>query len=363
MSKLITQLLGFTLKHPIMPAAGPPVWNAAALKACADGGAAALVTKTISTEAAQVPNPNMADFKSYFLNTELWSELPPEQWIAEEYPQTRAAADEAQVPLIIGLGYTTEEVGALAPQVAPFADAVELSTHYIGDDPRPMQETVRAAKEALDVPVLVKLSPFRDAHRAALAAQEAGADAIVAVNSFGPTLGIDIEHKGRPWMGSENGYGWLSGPALKPLALRVVHEIARVVEIPVIGVGGITTGTDVVEYLMAGATAVQVCTAAITKGPDIFGKLAKQLDRWLGKHDYISVEEIQGLTLQQSIPTMTKPPELLPARCIGCNRCVTSCVYDALYLEEKTIHLHPEKCARCGLCLTRCPVDALHFAG
>jgi dihydroorotate dehydrogenase subfamily 1 len=363
MSELLTRLLDFTLKHPIMPAAGPPGRDAVALRACAEGGAAALVAKTISTQAAEVPTPNMADFKTYFLNAERWSELPPEHWIEEEYPQARALADETGLPLIVGLGYTADDVGALAPQVAPFADAVELSTHYIGDDPRPMQTTIHAAKKALDVPVLVKLSPFRDAHRAAVAAQEAGADAIVAVNSFGPTLGIDIERGGRPWMGSEHGYGWLSGPALKPLALRVVNEVARVVDVPVIGVGGITSGTDVVEFLMAGATAVQVCTAAITKGPGIFDKLAKQLARWLDKHNYGSVTEIQGLTLQRTAPKMINPPELLPERCIACSRCVTSCVYDALYLEEKKIHLRPENCARCGLCLTRCPVDALHFAG
>ncbi|MGC9397542.1 MAG: 4Fe-4S dicluster domain-containing protein [Anaerolineae bacterium] len=363
MSTLTTQLLAFTLKHPIMPAAGPPVRNADALRACAEGGASALVAKTISTRAAQVPHPNMADFKTYFLNTELWSELPPEQWIAEEYPRARTTANETGLPLIVGLGYSTEDIATLAPQIAPFADAVELSTHYIGDDPHPMQETIRAAKAALEVPVLVKLSPFRDAPRAAVAAQEAGADAIVAVNSFGPTLGIDIEHGGRPWMGSETGYGWLSGPALKPLALRIVHEVTRVVDVPVIGVGGITTGSDVVEFLMAGATAVQVCTAAIIKGPDIFGKLARQLARWLDKHGYAAVGDIQGLTLKRSAPAMTRPPELLPEQCIGCNRCVISCVYDALYLEEKRIRLRPENCAHCGLCLTRCPVDALHFAG
>ncbi len=363
MSTLTTQLLQFTLKHPIMPAAGPPGRDAAAIAACAEGGAAALVAKTISTQAAWVPQPNMADFKSYFLNVERWSELPPEQWLAEEYPRARAAAEEAGLPLIVGLGYSAGDIGTLAPQVAPFADAVELSTHYIGDDPRPMQDAIRAAKNALEVPVLVKLSPFRDAHRAAVAAQEAGADAIIAVNSFGPTLSLDIEHGGRPWMGSENGYGWLSGPALKPLALRVVHEVARVVDIPIIGVGGITTGADVVEFLMAGAAAVQVCTAAITQGPEIFGRLARQLGRWLDQHHYTSVAEVQGLALRQPTRKMEQPPKLLPERCIGCGRCVTSCVYDALYLEEKRIRLRPELCARCGLCLTRCPVDALHFAG
>ncbi len=354
MADLTTKLFHLELAHPIMPGAGPPVRDGAALLACAEGGASALVTKTISVQAADVPTPNMADFKTYFLNTELWSELPPEQWLDREY----AIAQEAGLPMIIGLGYTADEIAELAPQVAPFADAIELSTHYIADDPKPMQDAVRAAKAGANVPVMVKMSPFRDPQQAAMAAQEAGADAIVATNSFGPAFGVDIEHGGRPWMGGK-GYGWMSGPAIKPIALRMVYDIARVVEIPVIGVGGITSGADVVEYLMAGATAVQVCTAAITHGPAVYGKIARQLEKWLDKHDYAGIAEIQGLTLKHAIPQMTAPPTLIVERCIGCGKCVTSCVYDALYLEDKKIHLRAEKCARCGLCISRCPVDAL----
>lgn len=354
MADLTTRLLGMTLAHPIMPAAGPPVRDGDALLACAAGGASALVTKTISVKAADVPAPNMADFKIYFLNTELWSELSPEQWLEVEY----AKAQQAGLPMIIGLGYSADDIAALAPQVAPFADAIELSTHYIGDDPGPMQAAIRAAKVA-GVPVLVKMSPFREPQPAALAAQEAGADAIVAVNSFGPAFGVDIEHGGKLWMGGK-GYGWMSGPALKPIALRMVYDIAQVVDIPVIGVGGISKGSDVVEFLMAGASAVQVCTAAITKGPGIFGKLAQQLDRWLDKHGYDSVADIQGLALKQPVPAMTRPPILLPERCTGCNQCVISCVYGALYLVDKKIHIHEERCEKCGLCISRCPVDALH---
>ena len=354
MANLTTKLFDLELAHPIMPAAGPPVRDGAALLACAEGGASALVTKTISVKAADVPTPNMADFKTYFLNTELWSELPPEQWLDREY----AIAQEAGLPMIIGLGYTADEIAELAPKVAPFADAIELSTHYIADDPQPMQDAVRAAKAEANVPVMVKMSPFREPQQAALAAQEAGADAIVATNSFGPAFGVDIERAGRPWMGGK-GYSWMSGPAIKPIALRMVYDIARVVEIPVIGVGGITSGADVVEYLMAGATAVQVCTAAITHGPAVYGKIARQLEKWLDKHDYAGVAEIQGLTLKHAIPQMTAPPTLIVERCIGCGKCVTSCVYDALYLEDKKIHLRAENCARCGLCISRCPVDAL----
>ncbi len=346
------------LAHPVMPAAGPNVQDAAALRAAAEGGAAALVSKTISARAAVIPHPNMADFKTHFLNTELWSELPPEEWVERELPAARAVG----LPLIVSLGYSAEDIAAVAPLVRPFADAVELSTHYVSNDPKPMQDAVRAAKDALDVPVLVKMSPFREVGLAAEAAAQAGADGIVAVNSYGPTLGIDIENGGRLWMGGK-GYGWMSGPALKPIALRAVYDIARAVDLPIIGVGGISRGADVVEFLMAGASAVQVCTAAITRGPAIYGRIANELKGWMEKHGYADIAALRGLAQRQAAPLMSQPPRLTPDACTGCGLCVTSCVYDALHLEDKKIRLRPERCTRCGLCLSRCHSDALAFAG
>jgi len=194
MANLTTKLFDFELAHPIMPAAGPPVQDGAALLACAAGGAAALVTKTISVTAADVPTPNMADFKTYFLNTELWSELSPEQWLEHEY----AIAQQAGLPMIIGLGYTAADIAELAPKVAPFADAIELSTHYIADDPKPMQDAIRAAKSGANVPVLVKMSPFREPQKAALAAQEAGADAMAWAASPPAKMWWNISWRAQP---------------------------------------------------------------------------------------------------------------------------------------------------------------------
>ena len=215
----------------------------------------------------------MAEIQHGFVNTELWSELPPEDWLEREYELARSAG----LPLIVSLGYTREEIARMAPLVRPFADAVELSTHYIGEDPAPMIGAVHAAREALDVPVMVKLSPHgHDMAAAASLALEAGADAIVAINSFGPVLPLDIE-TAMPRLGGPRRLRLALRAGVKPLAVRCVRDIARAVELPVIGVGGVSRGTDAVEMLMAGASAVQVCTAAILRGPGVFGKIAREL--------------------------------------------------------------------------------------
>lgn len=359
MADLHVDFLGMRFRNPVLPAAGPPGWCGDALIACAEGGAGALVSKTISDVAAQVPHPNMAQVPGGFLNTELWSEFPPEQWIEREYRR----AKEAALPLIISLGYTAKQIAAIAPKVKPFADAIELSTHYLGDDPRPMMEAIEAAKSAAGKPVIVKLSPMRDMRAAAQAAKEAGADAIAAINSFGPTMGIDIE-TGHPVMGSADGYGWMSGAALRPLAVRCIYDIAAAVDLPILGVGGVARGRDAIELMMAGAWAVQVCTAAILNGPTVFGKIAGEVDRWLDEHGYSSAADIRGLAHTRmaeraGVQTEASPPHLEPALCTGCRLCERSCVYHAITVVDGIARLDAEKCWGCGLCVTRCAPRAL----
>jgi dihydroorotate dehydrogenase subfamily 1 len=359
MADLTTEFLGLHFRNPILPAAGPPGRDGAALLACAAGGAGGLVAKTISVHAAEPPVPNMAEIPHGMVNTELWSELPPEQWLETEYALARTAG----LPLIASLGYTADEIAQLAPKVAPFADAVELSTHYIGEDPEPMVGAVRAAKLALKIPVLVKLSPHgHDMAGAARLAAGAGADGIVAINSFGPVLSIDIE-TAMPRLGGPSGYGWISGPALKPLAVRCVRDIARAVDVPVIGVGGVARGTDAVEMLMAGASAVGVCTAAILRGPQLFGRIAAELGEWLDEHGHAAARDIVGLALTRAWPAGPLPPPVVNLdACNGCGICETACVYGAIHVVDGRAALDGERCTRCGLCVTRCRLDAITWA-
>jgi dihydroorotate dehydrogenase subfamily 1 len=352
------EICGVRFPNPVLTAAGPPVRDGAAILACAAGGAGGLVTKTISRTAARPTAPNMAEVSHGFVNAELWSELPPERWIEHEF----AMAREAGLPVIVSMGYTADDIADLAPRVRPFADAVELSTHYIGEDAGPMVAAIRAARAALDVPVWVKLSPLgREMRRAAEQAAAAGADAIVAINSFGPVLAIDIE-AATPRLGGDDGYGWLSGPALKPLAVRCVHDVASVVDIPVIGCGGVSRGTDAIELLMAGASAVQVCTAAILRGPSVFGKIAGEMASWLAGHGHARPSDVVGLALRRDATRASGVPLLDVELCNGCGLCELSCAEHAIRVIDGKAVIDEELCSRCGLCLSRCRPGALLWA-
>jgi len=214
------------------------------------------------------------------------------------------------------------------------------------------------------VPVFMKLSPHPNIQEIALALEDAGADALVMINSFGPCLGIDIE-TGLPLMGSKDGFGWLSGAAIKPLALRCVYDAARVVRIPIIGVGGVSNGRDAAEILMAGASAVQVCTEAILRGPTVYAKIAGELNKFLDEHGYASVDEIRCLTLrlmrQRGAPHSDGPPEVNMERCSLCGICEKSCPYGAIHANKEAgiLEIDEEKCFHCGLCVTRCKLRAM----
>jgi dihydroorotate dehydrogenase subfamily 1 len=363
MANLQVNICGLELRNPILPAAGPPSKDGATLQAAANGGAGGLVTKTISVEPAEVPRPCMAEIRGGFLNTELWSELPKEQWIETEYKMARATG----LPVIVSLGYTAKQIRELAPLVTPFADALELSTHYVGNNVSPIIDALHAAKEAVNVPVFMKLSPHPNIQEIALALEDAGADALVMINSFGPCLGIDLE-TGLPLMGSKDGFGWLSGAAIKPLALRCVYEAARVVRIPIFGVGGVSNGRDAAEMLMAGASAVQVCTEAILRGPTVYAKVARELSAFLDEHSYASVDEISGLTVrlmrQCGAPHAEGAPKVNMERCVLCGICEKSCAYGAIHQdkERKILEIDEEKCFHCGLCVTRCKLRAITMA-
>jgi len=167
-----------------------------------------------------------------------------------------------------------------------------------------------------------------------------------------------------PMLGSVSGYGWLSGPAIKPLAIRCVADICRAVKIPVIGTGGISSGRDVVEFIMAGASAVQLSTAAIVRGYNIYGLIANEMAKFMHAKGYNSIADLKGIALRhlpEQASTTAKPPEITASRCTGCALCEKYCVYEAAKVWGKVARIDPVKCCVCGMCVSICPTRAIRY--
>lgn len=354
MPDLTVDLCGLQLHNPLVLASGPLSWNAAAIHAAFDAGAAAVVTKTIRPEAAENPTPHIAQAgRGSMLNTEGWSDLPAERWIAEELP----ALQEREGILIASTGHTAAEVERLAGPIAGTGvDMLELVS-YEARDAAPM---IEAAKRAATIPVLIKISAnWANIVDVVDACLRAGADGFTAIDSIGPTLGIDVE-TGRPLLGS---FAWLSGAAIRPVALRVVAQVCLRHDVPVVGTGGVGTAEEALEMMMAGASAVGVHTAPLLGGLDWFGKVLRRLKRWMDAHDVASLAELRGWAL----PWLHRETShdalsftLDQAACTACGRCVTVCAYGARRLPiEGSQTLDRARCRSCGLCVSVCPTGAL----
>lgn len=306
MARIDVDLWGLRFRNPIIPAAGPNVGTGEQLRRAAAGGAGGLLAKTVSVKAADVPRPDMVKYHRFgMLNAELWTELPLERWLDHEFPLARAAAKEHGIPLVGSVGYTPEELREVGPKVeAAGVDAIEFTIHYL--DPARIVDTARALRESVRVPIIGKFSPHAGDLGELAMAIDPFVDGFACINSVGPTLLFNPE-KNEPWLGSAHGYGWLSGPPIKPIALRCVYEVARRTTKPVIGIGGIATAEDVVEFFMAGASLVEICTIVMYRGQEIHAKLARDLAAWLDRHGYESIQDVKGAFLRSRGEDFGKP--------------------------------------------------------
>lgn len=288
---ITAQICGLEMDNPLMPAAGPLTGSPELIKRVSDQRVGGIVTKTVSTEAAEVAKPAMAKLDKGVLNCEKWAEEPPSRWIEDYYPKV---SREVEIPIIVSLGYDPEQIQKLLPEIVPFADGFELSSHYLGKDPEPIRDIAFAASELTDKPIFVKLSPHvPDLGEFASAAVDGGANGIVAINSVGPGLEIDLDSLNSP-LGSEDGYGWLSGPPIKPLALHAVNVIYKSVDVPVIGVGGIASARDLLQFIAAGASATQMLSHAIIEGKERYSEIIQDIPKELDKLGMDHLSELIG---------------------------------------------------------------------
>jgi dihydroorotate dehydrogenase (NAD+) catalytic subunit len=208
-----------------------------------------------------------------------------------------------KVPLIVSVfGYSAEEYAEVAGKaVKAGADAVELNVSCphvkqtgseIGQNAKLLAEVIGKVKASVGKPVIVKLSPnVSDIVEIAKVAVKAGADALTAINTV-KALAIDVE-TARPIL--SNIRGGLSGPAIKPVALRCVYDLYEAMKIPIIGCGGITTWRDAVEFFLAGATIIQVGSAVALQNPRVFRAINRGIRKYLISNQYQNVREVVGI--------------------------------------------------------------------
>jgi dihydroorotate dehydrogenase (NAD+) catalytic subunit len=303
-AELACRIAGVRLANPLVLASG--IWGTspALLERAARSGAGAVTAKTCTLSARRGHrNPTAIDWGHGMINAMGLPNPGVEEEVALLHEAARRLAPLG-VPLVASISADTAEgfaqAAAIVTRAGPDMIEVNISCPNVQSDHGEMfassakaaAEVTRQVKAATSIPCIVKLSPnVPDIGLIAAAVAAAGADAINAINTM-PGMLVDAE-SGAPVL--DNRSGGISGPALKPIALRCVHEIAGAVQVPLIGTGGVLTGIDAVEMISAGATCVGVGSAIFYRGENAFSLIRDELSLWLSDHGR-TLEEIRGRT-------------------------------------------------------------------
>lgn len=297
-----TSICGVKLANPTILASGILGVTGASLCFVAGNGAGAVTTKSIGLEERKGhPSPIIAQWEKGFINAVGLSS----QGIDEAVEELKIAVGQCSSPVIASIfAPTTKQFGEVAKEVSkakPSLIEVNISCPNVeaefgkpfATDPKAAAAVTKIAKKNSKAPIIVKLSPnVPNIKMIAAAVEKAGADAINAINTLGPGMVIDIS-TAKPLL--SNKAGGLSGPAIKPIAVRCVYDIYSAVKIPVIGTGGITYGRDAVEMMMAGASAVGMGTAVYYREADVFKKVCEEIMQFMEKEGYSSLKEMIGI--------------------------------------------------------------------
>ncbi|MCF7807238.1 MAG: dihydroorotate dehydrogenase [Candidatus Marinimicrobia bacterium] len=296
------KFLGKEISSPLTLASGILGISFSSLQRVINDGAGMVTTKSLSLEPRMGhEGPIIAEFEGGLLNSVGLTNPGIEEGLLEIEKFHQACQG---VSIVSVFGGNTQEFKQLAEAVngSP-ADLLELnlSCPNVEDEfkrpfalvPEMVTEIVSAVCAVSSIPVLAKLSPNAlDIGEIAGLAEAAGADAITMINTLGHGMVIDPIAK-RPVL--RNNFGGMSGPCIKPLALKLIHDVYKTVKIPILGTGGVSTGLDAVEMMMAGASAVAIGTAVYDKGLDVFSLAKREMDTFMREHGYADYPELIGI--------------------------------------------------------------------
>ncbi|MGN6549457.1 MAG: NAD-dependent dihydropyrimidine dehydrogenase subunit PreA [Pararhizobium sp.] len=395
MADLSTEFLGIRSPNPFWLASAPPTDKAYNVERAFEAGWGGVVWKTLGEAGPPVVNVNGprygavwgADRRLLGLNNiELITDRDLEVNLREIAEVKRRWPDRA---MIVSIMVPCEEGAwkAILPRVEETgADGIELNFgcphgmsergmgSAVGQVPEYIQMVAQWCKLYTRLPVIVKLTPnITDIRRPARAAKAGGADAVSLINTINSITSVNLDtFSPEPSIDGRGSHGGYCGPAVKPIALSMVSEIARDPEtqgLPISGIGGVTTWRDAAEFIALGAGTVQVCTAAMTYGFKIVREMISGLSNWMDEKGFTAIAEFQGIAVPKvtdwqylNLNYVTKA-RIDQDLCIKCGRCHIACEDTShqaiMAMKDGVRHFEvmDDECVGCNLCVNVCPVE------
>ncbi|SNS55296.1 NAD-dependent dihydropyrimidine dehydrogenase subunit PreA [Tropicimonas sediminicola] len=393
MANLASEFVGIKSPNPFWLASAPPTDKEYNVRRAFEAGWGGVVWKTLGQEGPPIVNVNGprygavwgADRRLLGLNNiELITDRPLEVNLREIKAVKRDYPDRA---VVVSLMVPCEEEAwkAILPVVEETgADGIELNFgcphgmaergmgSAVGQVPEYIEMVTRWCKQNTRMPVIVKLTPnVTNIVYPAEAAKRGGADAVSLINTINSITSVDLDAMSpEPMIDGKGTHGGYCGPAVKPIALNMVAEIARNPEtagLPISGIGGVTTWRDAAEFMALGAGNVQVCTAAMTYGFRVVQEMIAGLSSWMDEKGYTSVDEVVG----RAVPNVTDwqflnlnyitKAEIDQEACIKCGRCFAACEdtsHQAIVMkEDRVFEVDDSECVACNLCVNVCPIE------
>ncbi len=390
MADLRTNLAGIKSPNPFWLASAPPTNSGYQIMKAFDAGWGGAVWKTLGVPVVNVSSRygalNYRDNRMVgFNNIELITDRPLADNLREISEVKKRFPDHAVIASL--MVETREEWHNIVRDVENAgADGIELNFgcphgmcergmgSAVGQEPKVLQTIVEWVKEVAKVPVITKLTPnISDITRPARAARAGGSDAISLINTIQSVIGVDLDtFVSSPSVDGKSTNGGYCGPAVKPIALNMLKNCAQdnQVGIPISGIGGVETWRDAAEFILLGATSVQVCTAVMHYGFGIIRDLNSGLERYMDEKGFKTIEDFRGKALPNILHwedlnlKYKVVAEINADKCIGCQLCYTACedgAHQAIGLSSDPLNRIPsiieENCVGCNLCSIVCPVE------
>ncbi len=393
MADLRSNFLGIKSPNPFWLASAPPTDKEYNVRRAYEAGWGGVVWKTLGEDGPPVVNVSGPRYGAIhgpdrrllgLNNIELITDRPLEVNLREITSVKRDYPDRALVVSLMvpceqepweKIIRRVEETGADGVELnfgCPHGMAERGMGSAVGQVPEYIEMVTRWVRNATRMPVIVKLTPnVTNILAPAEAAMRGGADAVSLINTINSITSVDIDtFAPEPTIDGWGAHGGYCGPAVKPIALNMVAEIARhaaTAKLPISGIGGVTTWRDAVEFMMLGASNVQVCTAAMTYGFKIVQEMISGLEQYMDEKGFSSLDEIVG----RAVPNVKDWNELNlnyvtkavidQDKCIQCGRCYAACEdtsHQAIAMsEDRVFTVKDDECVACNLCVNVCPVE------